>query len=89
MLYPSTLPILNFVDIAIGKIRHMLRKEEFHDYFLKKIRISNPGKELSAKNFFTQVVTRPTDTLESLKILQIPFIFGISFVILYGRTMKR
>ena len=67
VLYPSTLPILNFVDIAIGKIRHMLRKEEFHDYFLKKIRISNPGKELSAKNFFTQVVTRPTDTLESLK----------------------
>lgn len=67
VLYPSTLPILNFVDIAIGKIRHMLRKEEFHDYFLKKIRISNPGKELSAKNFFTQVVTKPTDTLESLK----------------------
>ncbi|HPX26161.1 MAG TPA: hypothetical protein PLG87_05080, partial [Treponemataceae bacterium] len=67
VLYPSTLPILSFVDIAIGKIRHMLRKEEFHDYFLKKIRISNPGKELSAKNFFTQVVTRPTDTLESLK----------------------
>ncbi len=67
VLYPSTLPILTFVDIAIGKIRHMLRKEEFHDYFLKKIRISNPGKELSAKNFFTQVVTRPTDTLESLK----------------------
>ncbi len=67
VLYPSSLPVLNFVDIAIGKIRHMLRKEEFHDYFLKKMRISNPGKELSAKNFFTQIVTKPTDTLESLK----------------------
>ncbi len=75
VLYPSTLPILNFVDIAIGKIRHMLRKEEFHDYFLKKIRISNPGKELSAKNFFSQVVTKPTDTLESLKTSADAFYF--------------
>lgn len=75
VLYPSTLPVLSFVDIAVGKIRHMLRKEEFHDYFQKKIRISNPGKELSAKNFFTQVVTRPTDTLESLKTSADAFYF--------------
>ncbi len=75
VLFPSSLPILSFVDIAIGKIRHMLRKEEFHDYFLKKIRISNPGKELSAKNFFTQIVTKPTDTLESLKTSADAFYF--------------
>lgn len=76
LVLPKDLPIVlipgNFsgavlVDVALGKIRHMLRKEEFHDYFLKKLKISNPGKELSVKNFFTQFVTKPADALENLK----------------------
>jgi len=45
----------------------MLRKEEFHDYFFKKLKISNPGKELSVKTFFTQLIQKPTETLESIK----------------------
>jgi hypothetical protein len=45
----------------------MLKKEEYHDYYLKKIRISNPGKEIAAKNFFTLVTTKPEECLESLQ----------------------
>lgn len=67
LLYPTSLPITSFVDISINKIRFMLRKDEFHDYFLKKLRSSNPGKELSVKNFFSQIITRPNETMESLK----------------------
>lgn len=67
VLVPGTLSGNMLVDIALGKIRHMLRKEEYHDYFLKKLKISNPGKELTAKNFFTQFVNKPTEALESLK----------------------
>lgn len=76
LTFPRELPILllpsifdpnHLVDIAVSKIRQLLKKDESHDYFLKKIRISNPGKELSAKNFFFQVVSKPTETLESIK----------------------
>jgi hypothetical protein len=67
LLYPSSLPLNNLVDISINKIRFMLRKDEYHDYFLKKLRSSNPGKELSVKNFFSQIITRPSETIDSLK----------------------
>ena len=67
ILFPSSVDILSLLEISIAKIRLMLRKEEYHDYFLKKIRISNPGKELSAKNFFNLIVTKPAETLESIK----------------------
>jgi len=67
VLIPGNLNAPLLVDVALGKIRHMLRKEEYHDYFLKKLKISNPGKELTAKNFFTQFVTKPTEALEALK----------------------
>ena len=67
MLMPSTVSMDTLLDLAISKIRYMLRKEEFHDYFLKKIRIANPGKELTAKNFFTSVTTKPSDTIDSIK----------------------
>ncbi len=67
ILLPSSVNILSVLENAVAKIRLMLKKEEYHDYFLKKIRISNPGKELSAKNFFNMVITKPTETLDSIK----------------------
>lgn len=67
LLMPSSISISSILESAIAKIRLILRKEEHHDYFLKKIRISNPGKELSAKNFFNQVTTKPTETIENIK----------------------
>ncbi|MCR4790061.1 MAG: hypothetical protein K5839_03165, partial [Treponemataceae bacterium] len=67
MLLPSTVPIEAMIEIAFEKTRNKLRKEEFHDYFQKKIRISNPGKELSAKNFFTQFVDKPSNAIEMIK----------------------
>ncbi len=67
LILPSSVSIMTVLEIAVAKIRLMLRKEEYHDYFLKKIRISNPGKELSAKNFFSQVVNKPTETMENIK----------------------
>ena len=67
ILFPSSVSISSLLEISVAKIRLMLRKEEYHDYFLKKIRISNPGKELSAKNFFSQVITKPAETIDTIK----------------------
>ena len=67
VLIPGNLNGNVLIDVALNKIRQMLRKEEFHDYFLKKLKISNPGKELSVKNFFNQFITKTADALEALK----------------------
>ena len=66
ILYPSNIPANILLDIALTKIREMLRKEEYHDYFLKKLKISNPGKDLSVKSFFSQLIQRPAEALEAI-----------------------
>ncbi len=76
LILPNDLPVVIFpsaanpnvlLDASMGKIRQMLRQEEYHDYFLKKLKISNPGKDISVKNFFTQFINKPQESLESLK----------------------
>lgn len=67
VIFPGNVPIQILVDSSMEKIRRMLKKEEYHDYYLKKLRISNPGKELSSKNFFTEFITKPDVALRSLE----------------------
>ncbi len=56
MLIPACVPIKVLLDTAQQKVRKILKKEEFHDYFLKKLRSTNPTKEISIKNFYTHFV---------------------------------
>lgn len=67
LLYPSNYPMENLVKLCLKKIQDLLHKEESHDYFLKKLTISNPGKELSIKNFFSQFVQNPEAALDVIK----------------------
>jgi len=67
ILFPSETSVNILFDIAMAKIRQMLRKEEYHDYFLKKLRVTNPGKDISIKSFFTQFIQRPMEAMESIK----------------------
>lgn len=67
MLFPSSVSINTLVEIALTKTRDMLRKDEYHDYFLKKLTISNPGKEMTSKSFFNHFIQKPEDELEKLK----------------------
>ena len=53
---PACIPLKALVDISQQKIRKILKKEEFHDYFLKKLRSTNPTKEISIKSFFQHFV---------------------------------
>lgn len=66
ILLPSNVSVVTLIEDAIGKIQNMLKKEEHHDYFLKKITISNPGREMITKNFFNAFVDRPNHSLETL-----------------------
>jgi len=67
VLFPSSVPISLLINSSLEKIRTMLRKDEYHDYFLKKLSISNPGKEITAKNFFNSFVQKPDDAFKALK----------------------
>lgn len=67
VLFPGNVPVKFLIDAVMEKIRRMLKKEEYHDYYLKKLRISNPGKELSSKNFFSAFLMKPELALSSLQ----------------------
>ncbi len=67
ILLPSTVPVKSFIEACLGKILGMLSKEEQHDYFLKKITISNPGKEMTSRTFFDKVTKGVQGALELLK----------------------
>ena len=67
IIFPGNVPVSILVNASLEKMQHMLEKDEYHDYYLKKLRISNPGKEISVKNFFSQFVKSPEEALQSLK----------------------
>lgn len=56
LIVPACVPIKVMIDTAQQKIRKILKKDEFHDYFLKKLRSTNPTKEISIRNFFSHFV---------------------------------
>lgn len=59
LLVPECVQI-NFVTRdAMAKIRNMLKKDEYHDYFQKKVRVANPSKEIAAQAFFTKFLQHP------------------------------
>lgn len=59
ILLPACVPLTVFLEIAQNKIIKILKKEEYHDYFLKKLRSTNPTKEIAIKNFFSHFIDMP------------------------------
>ena len=60
LLIPSKIPMMLLIEAAQQKIRKILKKEDHHDYFLKKLRVSNANKEMTIKKTMS---TRITTTL--------------------------
>ena len=56
LVMPASVPIQKLIEISQAKILRMMRKEDYHDYLLKKIRSSNPNREISIKHFFTTYI---------------------------------
>lgn len=56
MILPACVPIKVLLDTSQQKVRKILKKDEFHDYFLKKLRSTNPTKEITIKNFYQHFV---------------------------------
>lgn len=56
ILFPECVPISVLTDIAISKLRTYLKKDEHHDYFFKKLRSTNHGKEITVQNFYRDFI---------------------------------
>lgn len=52
ILYPLSTDIMTLVKGSIFKISDLIKQEQFHDYFLKKLKATNPNKEISTRNFY-------------------------------------
>lgn len=56
ILLPACVPIKVLIETAQIKLRKILRKEEYHDYFLKKLRSTNPTKSISIQNYYQNFI---------------------------------
>ena len=74
ILLPSAVSVQVLAECAVLKLRTMLAKEEHHDYFMKKLTVSNPGKEMTAKNIFNKFVQN-TDSVKMFKEPEDSFYF--------------
>lgn len=75
ILLPSIVSIHTLIECAVLKLRTMLAKDEHHDYFLKKLTVSNPGKEMTAKNIFNRFVQTPDAGVVMIKQPEDSFYF--------------
>lgn len=67
ILLPSSVHATTLIAASLAKIRLVLSKGDYHDFFLKKMTISNPGRELSAKKFFNKFADQPDMGMELLQ----------------------
>ncbi len=67
LILPSMVSVNKLLELALRKVQEKMKRVEFYDYFLKKLQISNPGKEVSIKTFFSHFATNPLQSLSELK----------------------
>ncbi len=79
LLFPSLFPMRNLVNLSLRKVQVLMQKEESHDYFQKKLCVSNPGKELSIKSFFQTFCANPVTAMDQLKTSGDTFFYWSQF----------
>lgn len=69
ILLPESVSISTVAAIALSKIGLRLIEEDTHDYFYKKLMVANSDREASIKLFFSMMVSKPQQMLESEEIM--------------------
>jgi hypothetical protein len=67
LIFPSALPIHSLFELSFGKIQFLFQNDDSKDYFSKKLKMTNPGKELTIKGFINNIITNPASSMESMK----------------------
>lgn len=55
LLYPLSCPIATLIKGAVFKIADLINRDEYHEYFLKKLKMTNPNKEITTRNFYEKL----------------------------------
>lgn len=63
LIVPASLPINTLLEVSQKKIIRILKKEDYHDFLMKKLRGSNPTKEISIKHFYAKFIDPEYTTL--------------------------
>ena len=63
IVLPASITLDELLESAQAKIRKIVKKDENHDFYLKKLRGSNPSKEISLKHFFTHYIDQVNNGL--------------------------
>ena len=58
IILPACVSAKLLIEASQKKICKVMKKEEYHDYFLKKLRQTNPTKEITIKNFFSHFIDK-------------------------------
>ncbi len=56
IILPACVPVSLLIESAQIKIRRLLKREQYHDFILKKLRSTNQQKELSIQTFFSNFI---------------------------------
>lgn len=68
ILMPESISVETVAHIALSKISLRLVEEDTHDYFYKKLMVANSDREASIKLFFSMMLSKPQQMLESEEI---------------------
>lgn len=55
LLFPMSTPIMTLIKGSVFKIADLINRDEYHEYFLKKLKMTNPNKEITTRNFYEKL----------------------------------
>lgn len=55
LLFPVCVPVMTLVRGSVFKISDLIKREEYHDYYMKKLKMTNPNKEITTRNFYDRL----------------------------------
>ena len=67
LIFPGSYTTEKLLNLALGKIKLFLSKDESRDYMQKRLMVANPGKEFTVKTFITKTMAHSVNSFQNVK----------------------
>ena len=67
LIFPGSYITEKLLNLALGKIKLFLSKDESRDYMQKRLMVANPGKEFTVKTFITKTMAHSVNSFQNVK----------------------
>ena len=67
LVFPGSYTTEKLLNLALGKIKLFLSKDESRDYMQKRLMVANPGKEFTVKTFITKIMAHSVISFQNVK----------------------